>query len=151
MPPTLYAFMSCTETALIATITCSCVSCSNRQNPISNVCCACNRTYPHLRCDAVYSGKNLTFRRNILPQSSGCSGDEDNRCLRNVGKPLAGVVIPRQAAFLVFSTKMSSNLIIILRILLTTLAMFIYYKYKKQYFKVIRHANESEIIFLRFR
>jgi hypothetical protein len=96
MPPILYAFMSCTETALIATITCSCVSCSNRQEPISNVCCTCNRTYPHLRCNAVYSGKILTFRRNILPQSSGCSGDEDHRCLCNVCEPLASLVLRLQ-------------------------------------------------------
>jgi hypothetical protein len=104
MPHILYAFMSCIETALIAIITCKCVSCSNRQDRISNMYCTCNCAYPPLRCDTVYSGKNLTYRRNILPQSSGCSGDEGNRCLRNVGKSLAGHVIPRQAAFFVVST-----------------------------------------------
>jgi len=75
----------------------------------------------------VYSGKNLTFRSNILLQSSGCSRDEGTRCLRNVGKSLPGQFIPQQAAFFVVSTMMKN--LIILRILLTSLAIFIYDKY----------------------
>ena len=126
----LYVFMSCTETAIIAIIPWSCLSFHNRQEPVSNKYCTFDCAYFPLKCKAVYSGKNLTFRRNTLLPSSGCSGDEGNRCLRNVGTSLPDRVIPRQAAFFVVSTMMSSNLIIILRILPTSLAIFMYHKYK---------------------
>jgi hypothetical protein len=130
VPPTLYAFMFCTETASIAKITSRYFSFSNRQDRVSKIYCTFNCMYFPLRCNAVYSGKkNLTFRRNILLPFAGYSGEEGNRCLRNVSKSIPCHFILRRVAFVMVSIMMT-NLIIILRILPTSLAMFIYDKHK---------------------
>jgi hypothetical protein len=59
MPPTLYAFMSRTETALIAIITCCYFPFNNRQDPVSKMYCTFNCVYFPLRGNAMYSGKKI--------------------------------------------------------------------------------------------
>jgi hypothetical protein len=59
---------------------CSCVAVESNDGGM-NPCARTNKPYSFLLCDYVYSGRNLSsFRKNILPPSSGLSSNQYCSC-----------------------------------------------------------------------